>query len=129
MTTELRLLAWTLVLALIQIVIAAAAKRQQDTLEWAGGARDADPPRYTGLAGRLSRAQSNLFETLPLFAAAVLVAHVAGRNGTLTFWGAQLYFWARLVYVPLYASGVPMIRSVVWGVSVVGLVLLLIAIL
>ncbi|WP_176717045.1 MAPEG family protein, partial [Xanthomonas translucens] len=30
---------------------------------------------------------------------------------------AQLYFWARLAYVPLYAAGVPYLRSLVWAVS------------
>ena len=37
----------------------------------------------------------------------------------------QLYFWARLVYVPLYAAGIPYVRSLVWVVSLLGIVLLL----
>jgi uncharacterized MAPEG superfamily protein len=58
-----------------------------------------------------------------------LIAHVAGRNGALTWWGATLYFWARVVYVPLYATGVPYIRSLVWLVSLLGTILLLVAVL
>ena len=56
-----------------------------------------------------------------------LIAHVAGREGSATWWGAQAYFWSRVVYIPLYASGVGIWRSVVWGVSVVGLVMVLAA--
>ena len=57
----------------------------------------------------------------------MLIAHVAGQNGFLTLWGAALYFWARVVYVPLYALGVPYVRSLVWTVSFAGLVMILAA--
>lgn len=70
-----------------------------------------------------------MFETLPLFAAAVLIAHVAGRNGELTVWGASLYLAARVIYVPLYAAGIPFVRSLAWMVSMAGLVMILVAIL
>lgn len=125
MTTALSYLAWTLVLAVVQVVVASAAKRRQDGLRWAMGNRDARPAEYTGLAARMVRAQANLYEALPVFAAAVLLAHVSGREGGLTAWGAGLFFWARLVYIPAYAAGLVPWRSVVWGVSLVGLVLVL----
>jgi uncharacterized MAPEG superfamily protein len=69
----------------------------------------------------LKRAQDNLFETLPLFLGAVLIAHVAGKENETTALGAQIYFWARVAYVPLYAWGVRHLRSLVWIVSIVGL--------
>jgi uncharacterized MAPEG superfamily protein len=125
MTEQLDWLVAALVLALVQIFAAAAAKRQQDGLEWAAGARD-DPPVYTGVAARLDRAEKNLFETLWIFALALLIAHVAGRDGALNDWGARVYVIGRVVYVPLYASGVKLWRSVVYSVSMVGLVLTLI---
>ena len=70
-----------------------------------------------------------LFETLPIFAAAVVVAHVAGREGDLTLWGAWLYLVGRVVYVPLYAAGIPYVRSLVWAASMVGLGMILYAVL
>ncbi|MCY0911869.1 MAPEG family protein [Massilia sp. H27-R4] len=70
-----------------------------------------------------------MFETLPLFAAAVLIAHVGGREGALTLWGAWAYLIARVVYVPLYAAGIPVVRSIVWTASMVGLGMVLVAIL
>ena len=127
MTTPLLYLAWTLVLGFAQVGAAALAKRTQEPPMWGAGARDEGEPRYTGLAARLMRAQSNLFETLPLFAGAVLLAHVTGHEGSLAGWGAALYFWGRLVYVPLYAAGTPYIRTLVWTVAAVGLGLVLAA--
>lgn len=129
MTTELTYLAWTLVLALVQIFAFATVRTKEYGSRWNAGARDEAKPPLSPLAGRLERAQANLFETLPLFAAAVLILHAAGRESVTTALGAQLYFWGRVVYLPLYALGVPYARSVVWVVSLVGFGMILFAIL
>ena len=125
--TALIYLGWTLVLAVVQIVAASAAKRGQDGMQWANGNRDEQPPSYTGVAGRMQRAQANLYETLPLFIGAVLLSYVFGHHPRLAGWGAGLYFWARLVYIPIYARGLQPWRSIVWGVSMVGLLLVLVS--
>ena len=70
-----------------------------------------------------------MYETLPLFAIAVLVAHVAGREGTLTLVGAWLYLIARIIYIPLYAMGIPMVRSIVWAAGLAGVILVILAVL
>jgi len=57
----------------------------------------------------------------------VLVAHAAGQHNWMTVWGAQLYFWGRVLYVPLYASGVFLLRSLVWNVPTLGIVLILLS--
>jgi uncharacterized MAPEG superfamily protein len=75
----------------------------------------------------LERANRNFLETFPVFVAAVFLVHVLGRESVLSEWGAGLYFSARLVYLPLYAAGVPLLRSIVWNVAFVGIVLLLLA--
>ncbi|UQV18982.1 MAPEG family protein [Brevundimonas albigilva] len=127
MTTELTYLAVTLILALVQVFLPAGARTVEFGSKWNAGPRDQTPAAKTPLTGRLERAQANLYETLPLFIGAVLIAHVAGRNGALTAWGTALYFWARVVYVPLYAFGVPYVRSLAWTVSFAGLVMILAA--
>jgi uncharacterized MAPEG superfamily protein len=130
MTPELTILGWTLVLAIVQILLPSTARTFETGVDYNAGPRDAPSPAPVGkVTARLQRAQQNLFETLPVFAAAVLIAHVAGRNGDLTFWGASLYLVARVLYVPLYAAGIPMIRSVVWLAGLLGLLLILVAIL
>jgi len=127
MTFELTVLGWTLVLALVQVLLPAAWRNRETGLAYNAGPRDEDGPPVGRVTARLRRAQNNLFETLPLFAAAVLIAHVAGREGALTAWGVSLYLGARIVYVPLYACGVPYLRSLAWVVSVGGLLLVLAA--
>lgn len=129
MTTELTLLAWTLVLALVQILLPSTLRTQETGAQYNVGARDGAAPPPRPVTARLQRAQANLFETLPLFAAAVLIAHVAGIQGSLTLWGCWLYLLARIVYVPLYAAGIPLLRTLVWLVSVAGLVMILYALL
>ncbi len=127
MTTELVLLCWTLVFALVQVLLAGVLRTRELGMAWNLGPRD-DPGRPMGtLTARMRRAQANLFETLPLFAAAVLTAHVAGREGPLTLWGASLFLGCRVLYVPIYAAGVSVLRTVVWGVASLGLVLVLVA--
>ena len=128
MTIELRMLAWTLVLAFIQIMLFGAARTKQYGSQWNTGARDEVMPPLSPVPARLQRAQLNLFETLPLFIAAVLIAQAAGRDNSLTAAGSQVYFWARVVYLPLYAFGVKTFRTLVWLASVVGLFMVIIPI-
>ena len=127
MTTELTYLAWTLVLALIYIGLPSQLRTIETGTAYNASARDDDGPPVGVITGRLQRAQKNLFETLPLFIGAVLIAHLGGRDGALTGRGVALYFWARVVYLPLYAFGVPYIRSLVWLVSLAGLILVIVA--
>ena len=129
MTIELKMLAWTLVLAFAQILLFDFARTGQYGLKWNTGPRDETMPPLDPRAERLRRAQDNLFETLPLFIGAVLVAHVAGRENATTALGAQIYFWGRVAYVPLYAFGVRQVRSLVWPVSTAGLIMVAVRIL
>jgi len=128
MTPEFIVLAFVLILALVQIGWAASARTAELGVKWNAGARDGDVPPPGKMAGRLIRAQANLFETLPLFAAAVIMAHVAGKDGgALTLWGTHLYLFGRVIYLPLYAFGVAYVRSLVWVASLVGLVMVIAA--
>ena len=127
MTPEFIMLAFTLILALVQILAAAQASTMERGIAWNASPRDGESKPLGKVAGRLARAQANLLETLPLFAAAVIMAHIAGKDGTLTFLGTHLYFFGRLVYLPLYAFGVPYLRTLVWLVSAAGLVMVFVA--
>jgi uncharacterized MAPEG superfamily protein len=127
MTTELHLLGWTLVLAIVQILLPSQFRNKETGTAYNTGPRDDPGPPVGVITGRLQRAQKNLFETLPIFAAAILIAHMAGRDGALTLCGAWLYFIGRVVYVPLYTAGISYVRSAVWVVSLLGLILVLIA--
>jgi uncharacterized MAPEG superfamily protein len=115
------------VLCLVQIVVASHASSLQRGYRWTASPRDTEIPPLTGVAGRLERVSRNFLETFPVFAAAALLVHVLGREGQLSAWGSVLYFAARVVYLPLYAAGVPIVRSLVWNVAFIGIVFLLLA--
>ena len=127
MTIELKMLALSIVLGLVQIVLSAQSKNLQHGYRWAAGPRDEPRPQPVGIAGRLERALANYLETFPLFAAAVFIAHAARQHNWMTIWGSQLYFWARVVYLPLYVFGVALVRSLVWNVATLGIVLILLS--
>ena len=127
LTPELTYAALTILLAVVQIFLPAAGRTAQHGLKWNAGPRDAVVPASNVVTGRLERAQANLYETLPLFLGAVLIAHVAGEAGFLTYWGATLYFWARVAFVPLYAFGVTGLRSLAFLVSLAGLLMIVAA--
>ena len=131
MTHELRLLALSALLAFVQILLAAGTTTAQRPggLGWAAGPRDTPQPPPRGTAARLTRARDNMLETFPIFAAAILAAHLAGANGALTGWGAMIYFWGRVLYVPAYLSEVPFLRTAVWAASIVGMLMVLAAVL
>lgn len=129
MTLELQMLAWSIALGLGQVLLAAGLMTRQRGLGWNTGARDGEAKALTGVAARVERASRNFLETFPFFAAAVLAVVVAGRTDADTALGAQVYFWARLAYLPIYAAGIPYLRSLVWAVSLWGLLQLLWALL
>lgn len=124
MPIELQLLVWAAILTLIQMLVAAAGAQQQVGLSALAGNRDNLPP-LTGWAMRAQRAHVNMLESLVIFAIFVLVAQAAGRLDETTALGAQIFFWGRVAYALVYLAGVPWVRTLVWAVSVVGLLMIL----
>lgn len=121
MAIEIQILAWSILLGLAQLFLAAALMTRQRGLKWNASARDGEPPPLTGVAGRADRALRNFLETFPLFAAAALAVVATGSGDAGTAFGAQLWFWARVAYVPLYLAGIPYLRSLVWAVALFGM--------
>ena len=130
MTTELRLLIASVILGLVQLIAASHLISFQYGCRWTAGSREEAVPPLRGLASRVDQATTNFLETFPFFAALVLAAHFTNRNGSLTVWGAHLYFWARLGYLLAAALGYGLIRSAVfWNTALAGIILYLVALL
>jgi uncharacterized MAPEG superfamily protein len=123
MTPDLKMLVWATALTLVQAIIAAFGVMLQVGVMPLVGNRENLPP-IEGWAGRAQRAHRNMLENFMLFSALVLVAQVSGKASATTALGAALFFWARLIYVPVYMVGIPHLRTVVWLVSVVGLAMI-----
>jgi uncharacterized MAPEG superfamily protein len=129
MTTEFHYLAYSVVLGLFLLVGASHAISWQYGYGWTASNRDEPMPPLKGIVGRVDRAFINFSETFPFFAALVIVGHVAGREGALTLWGARLYFFGRVVHAIASVAGYPLLRSMIWNVSFVGMVLFVVALL
>ncbi|MBA0387747.1 hypothetical protein D7U91_07925 [Stenotrophomonas maltophilia] len=129
MATELTMLAWSVLLGFVYIFATSTVVTRERGMKWNASARDGDAKPLSPLAGRLQRAQSNFLETFPFFAAAAIAVVVAGRSNGTTALAAQAYVWARVVYLPLYAAGVPYVRSLVWLVSLLSILALVFALL
>ena len=120
MTPDLILLTCAVVFAFVQIGIAAVGANMQVPLAILAGNRD-NMPEIAGWAGRAIRAHRNMMESLPLFAALVLIAHVAGRNNATSELGEQIFLAGRVAHAVIYTAGLGWIRSVAWFVSVGGM--------
>jgi uncharacterized MAPEG superfamily protein len=125
MTPELLMLALSVVLGFVHIIVSATATTLQYGSKWNLSARDAPMPPLGIVAGRLQRALHNFLETFPFYAAAVLIADATNRHGWMALWGSQLYFYARVLYLPLYAAGIPVARSAAWIVAALGIAMVL----
>ena len=123
MSHELSLLVWSVALTVVQALVAVLAANTQVSLATLVGNREG-MPELTGWAGRAQRAHWNMLENLPLFIALVLVAQVTNRLNTMTLLGAELFFWARLLHAVVYLMGIAWVRTLLWLVSIVGLVLI-----
>ncbi len=125
MPVELTIIAWGMILLLVHIFAAAHVKTKQYGAKWNMGARDESLPPLNPLAGRLARAQANFMETLPIAIVALIGVVVAGRSSEWTVLGGWIWLAARIVYLPLYAVGVPVVRTIIFMASLVGLLMVL----
>jgi len=123
MSPDLKYLLFSVVLAFVQVLIAAMTAQGQVGLPELAGNRDS-VPGLTGLAGRAKRAHLNMVENLVLFAALVLIAAVAGKANATTAMGAAIFFWGRLAHAIIYLVGIPWLRTLAWFVSVIGMVMI-----
>ena len=131
MTVDLQLVAFAIVLAWVMIFGAGVSRARAWTfagMKTAFGNRH-ETPETAPWVDRADRAAKNMMENLPLFIGLVAVAHLGGRHGPRVDLGAHLFFWARVAYWPIYLAGVPVVRTLIWYVSIIGLGLIFSALL
>jgi uncharacterized MAPEG superfamily protein len=125
MITELTVLGWGCVLAFVHIFAAAHVSTRQYGVKWNMGARDEALPEPEPVVGRLRRAQANFFETFPIVIAVIAILAISGRANAHTALGAWLWLGSRIVYLPLYAAGIPVVRTIAFLVGLIGIVMML----
>ena len=123
MSLELTLLIWSVALTFVQMLVAVSGATLEFGLPDLAGNRE-DLPPATSWAGRAQRGHRNMLENLVLFAVLVLVTEITNKNNAMTGFGAELFFAARVIYAIIYVIGVPWLRTGVWGISMIGLILI-----
>ena len=121
MTALLELTVYFTVWTLITVVVGAAIRNQEWTREGRDiglGNRD-NLKEATPMGGRAERAAKNSIEAAVFFVPLALIANAAGLDAEVML-GAQVAFWARIAYVPLYIAGIKYLRSLVWIGGAVG---------
>ena|SRR2546423_1693876 len=126
MMTTVQALVWSGILTFLMLLVASGICAKAWTppgAQIAFGNREG-LPMPLGLAGRADRAARNMIEAMVVFTALVLAAHIAGKASQAAL-GATIFFWARVVYWPVYLAGVIYLRTLVWFVGVLGLILII----
>lgn len=120
LSLELRLLVYAAFICLllwVPYILAGIMTHGLPRMVGYGVSREEGVPEW---AKRAYRAHLNLVENLAPFAVLVLVAHVTNVHSDLTIWGAQLFFYARLVQIVVTWAGVPWVRTLAFAVGWVG---------
>lgn len=111
-----------LVAALLPIVCASIAKYGMMTTPRRDGGYDNHNPRawlarQTDWRARANAAQANTFEALPLFFAAVIIAHLLQARQTPLDILALLFVVLRIAYVMMYVADLAKARSAIWSAA------------
>jgi len=122
MNVELTMLTYSAILAFVLILIPATYRSYKYGLQASVSNRD-EPTPFDGWAARAQRTSANMLESLPIFTALILAVSMTGVSNPITTLGAQIFFWARLVYAVLYYVGIPWLRTVVWTLAAIGMVM------
>lgn len=125
-STEIWVLGWSVVLLIVHILVQALSLDLSGdfSIKYLLSSRDEGLASKSVISGRLKRSLDNMLETYPAFIALALALAVTGKTGELGAIGAVTWILARLVYAGLYVGGVPVLRTIVWFVSIGGLVLM-----
>ena len=120
MTPELTYLVYAIILLIAHMILQATLSDLSKGRFWALGSQD-EPREQNAVAMRVEKALRNYVYNLPAFVALALILKVTDLGNESTAMGAALFFWARVAYIPAYASGIILVRSVAWFASLGGI--------
>ncbi len=127
MTTELTMLALAILLHMALIGVYSVRANRELGSRYPLSPRDRPPPEMSATLSRIQRAMNNSFESLVMFAPAVLIVVLAGQSTAVTAAASVVSLIARLLYIPSYVMGLVPWRSLVWSLGFFATLALLIA--
>ncbi|SFE00938.1 Uncharacterized conserved protein, MAPEG superfamily [Sulfitobacter brevis] len=111
--TETTILAAYGLLVMLTVLIQVLGATRQLSMGYLMSSRD-ETRSMTGMTARVARALDNSVVAMALFAPAVLILVLLDRTNATTLLCAQVFLIARIIYLPVYAMGVPTIRTLAW---------------
>ena len=123
--SELTCLELSVVLWLVHVLVQASFGNVELPFGYLFTSRDKSATASGSLFGRATRALANYVENFAPFVAVALALMVTQRTGGAGAIGATIWILARIVYLPVYVFGIIYVRTMVWGISIIGLVMML----
>jgi len=120
MTTDLWMLVLFTLWGLVLIYIPSGGRLRAAGVAWALGNRE-HHPEFPAWIGRAQRAAANHAENWPLFAAAVVVVHLAGRADDVSALACQVFLGARVAHAVFYLAGLIGVRTLAYYVAIAAL--------
>jgi uncharacterized MAPEG superfamily protein len=123
--SELTCLELSVALWVVHVLVQAGAGNAELPSGYLFTSRDKPAAARGLLFGRATRALANYVENLTPFVALALALIVTQRTGGGGALGATIWILARIVYVPIYLLGVVYVRTAVYAISIIGLLMML----
>lgn len=124
---ELQALLFSALILVLLVLLQVILLLPNQGLGWGLGPRDEEKPEGK-LQGRVRRATQNHVVALAMFTPLILILRDIGVSNGQTLIGAGLFLAARLLYPFAYAIGIPLIRTLIFVASLIGIGFLVYAI-
>ena len=118
--TSILILSFLLVLIQITIPVLISLLTNNVKLSYLFSSRD-NETNTSKYIDRANRALKNLFETLPIFIGLMLLSIINDIDNSLL---AMMWLLARIIYVPVYIVGINYVRTGIWAISLICLIIM-----
>ncbi len=118
--TSILILSFLLVLIQITIPVLISLLTNNVKISYLFSSRD-DAVNTSKYIDRANRALKNLFETLPIFIGLILLSIINDLDNSLL---AMMWLLARIIYVPVYIVGINYVRTGIWAIALICLILM-----
>ena len=118
--TNILILSFLLVLIQITIPVLISLLTNNVKLSYLFSSRD-NAANTSIYIDRANRSLNNLFETLPIFIGLVLLSIINDVDNSLL---AMIWLLARIIYVPVYIVGINYLRTGIWAIALICLIIM-----
>ena len=118
--TSILILSFLLVLIQITIPVLISLLTNNVKLSYLFSSRD-NTANTSIYIDRANRSLINLFETLPIFIGLILLSIINDVDNSLL---AMIWLFARIIYVPVYIVGINYVRTGIWAIALICLIMM-----